>query len=266
MIALETAGGGSNGIVVRKLFVAVSRQGIRNLMLRRRLTLLLCAFQLAGLSIRLSPSLFANPFSTVLHLVQQHTKCLSLPLEFFKILPEEVARSSLLGQRKVAMQAVLRGEENVVVEVCRNIIGRWLGGDRAQETEMELVESLNCLEGWIASGGLSAECVPIGFEYPPERKLIPFRLSLCSRPLTSFIPPLISLLDPSGDHADIFTAACLVLQEILTVSVLKDGRGSKVLTEPLLVWLSHTGRELAHHCFNCTSAVPLSRYPYEDED
>lgn len=126
---------------------------------------------------------------------------------------------------------------------------------------MELVESLNCLEGWIASGGLSAECVPIVFEYPPERKLIPFRISLRSRPLTSFIPPLISLLDPSGDHAEIFTAACLVLQEILTVSVLKDGRGSKVLTEPLLVWLSHTGRELAHHCFNCTLAIHLSSYP-----
>jgi hypothetical protein len=138
-LAASAAGGGPDGIVVRKLFVAV-----------------------AGLAIRLSsPDAFGQPLSTVFDLLARAGGEATRPLalEFAKILPEEVARSGLLGPRKRALADVLRREEPVVCARVGESVGRWQAGARGDVQEAELVEGLNCLEAWIAAGALSAEFV-----------------------------------------------------------------------------------------------------------
>lgn len=54
-----------------------------------------------------------------------------------------------------------------------------------------------------------------------------------------FIPMLITLLNPEADAT--FVAASDSLQEIMAKSALSDGSGSRILTEPLLLWLHLAG-------------------------
>ena len=59
--------------------------------------------------------------------------------------------------------------------------------------------------------------------------------------LTSVIPTLLSILSTPS----LFITVSDVLQDILTVSALAEGAGVKTLTEPLLDWISTTGRTIA---------------------
>jgi hypothetical protein len=52
------------------------------------------------------------------------------------------------------------------------------------------------------------------------------------------------------------------MQEVLTSSILKDGRGSKVLTEPLLLWVASVGQEVSEAAFACSSS-PLPPFILE---
>jgi hypothetical protein len=69
--------------------------------------------------------------------------------------------------------------------------------------------------------------------------------------LTPFIPMLIDLLNPIPLHlpelevtfdSSTFVLSAETLEEILSKSVLSDGSGSKVLTEPLLLWCLRWGQ------------------------
>lgn len=55
--------------------------------------------------------------------------------------------------------------------------------------------------------------------------------------LTSLVPILHKLLR----DRDTFVATCDVLEEIMTKSSMSSGRGTKVLTEPLLAWVTSEG-------------------------
>jgi hypothetical protein len=61
------------------------------------------------------------------------------------------------------------------------------------------------------------------------------------RDITPLIPPLISLLDRFSTDPDTFIAASDALQELMSKSALSDGSGSRILTEPLLLWLDASG-------------------------
>jgi hypothetical protein len=62
--------------------------------------------------------------------------------------------------------------------------------------------------------------------------------------LVDLLPTVISYLNPSDEDDPVFVAASDCLPEIMQHSHLSDGSGSKVLTEPLLVWLQVTGTRL----------------------
>lgn len=69
------------------------------------------------------------------------------------------------------------------------------------------------------------------------------------------MPLLIGLLS----QPDSFVQASDCLQQVLTESVLRDGRGSKVLTEPILAWLPTIAAHIQESCFQseCTAITAL---------
>ena len=81
--------------------------------------------------------------------------------------------------------------------------------------------------------------------------------------LTPFIPILITLitpLQPSPDaewDEDEFVLVSDVLQDILSRSALSDGAGTKVLTEPLLVWCERYGRIIVDQLIVCKFMIGL---------
>ncbi|CED84264.1 Nuclear transport receptor LGL2 (importin beta superfamily) [Phaffia rhodozyma] len=198
----QTAFQQGNGIVVRKLFVALS-----------------------SLVLRLTPHHFPNPLSTLLRiLAPPPSSDYALPLEFFQILIEEVTRTGLIGQRKIDVYQVLNEEDGIVIGAVGSVLAKWVpGGEGKDEGEMEL--ALKCLESWIG-WGLSGEH------------------------LNPLLPILIQLLD----RPETLIPASTCMQEVLCNSILKDGRGSKVLTEPLLAWVAGTGRNISENLFQSGDA------------
>lgn len=81
--------------------------------------------------------------------------------------------------------------------------------------------------------------------------------------ITPFIPVLLTLMTPaqlppnSVFDEDEFTLASDALQEILSRSALSDGSGTKVLTEPLLIWLERYGRFIVEQTLNGESRYHL---------
>jgi hypothetical protein len=216
--------------------------------------------QLSSLIIRLSPNGFPHPFLTLLTLLtpapsSSSPPSLALPLEFFKITVEEVSRTGLIGQRKIQIHEVLEQGSQVAVGSCLGVLKRWLedgGGDKGREREDELTAATSCLEVWIG-WGLSGESVSsIGQSRLFSEVLIrcPDAVSL----LHHSLPLLIGLLA----HPDSFVQASDCLQQVLTDSVLRDGRGSKVLTEPILAWLPSIASQIDESCFQSQSIRPLA--------
>ncbi|KAL7414593.1 armadillo-type protein [Mrakia frigida] len=184
---------------------------------------------LSSLIIRLSPNSFPHPLLTLLTLLTPAPSAtsppsLALPLEFFQIIIEEVSRTGLIGTRKIEIHDVLEEGSEVAVGSCLGVLRRWLedgGGDKSRQREEELSAATSCLEAWIG-WGLSGEL------------------------LHHSLPLVIALLS----HPDSFIQASDCLQQILLDSVLKDGRGSKVLTDPILAWLPSVAGPIAESCFS----------------
>ena len=86
--------------------------------------------------------------------------------------------------------------------------------------------------------GFTCQVSPLVVPLQIDRLLIFFSSSTSD--LTPLIPMLISLLSFETS----FISASDVLQEILTSSSLSDGSGNKVLTEPLLEFMSTNGRAI----------------------
>jgi hypothetical protein len=125
------------------------------------------------------------------------------------------------------------------------------GEGSPQEKEKEAVAALKCLEAWI-DWGLSAECVRYLFCF--------FRMTRLTHPcwavpsdITNILPILYSLLD-----TPFMIQSMSSIVEILTNSVFRDGKATKVLTEPLLRWLTGRGTQIVNEaihseCADCQS-------------
>ncbi|KAF8511488.1 ARM repeat-containing protein [Hysterangium stoloniferum] len=130
-------------------------------------------------------------------------------LDFLAIVPEEIRTSDLIGTTKASMSGSLTEAIPLVVQAISSL------ATSAATTPHQIQTALQCLEKWIVWG-------------------------LPANDLAPLIPMLVSLL--SFEHS--FVAASDTLQEILTSSSLADGSGNKILTEPLLDFLSTSGRAI----------------------
>ena len=71
--------------------------------------------------------------------------------------------------------------------------------------------------------------------------------------LTALVPVLIGLLRDK----DSFIATCDVLEEIMTKSALSAGKGTKILTEPLLQWVASEGTLILQESLSGTLSFSL---------
>jgi len=133
-------------------------------------------------------------------------------LDFLTIAVEEFVSSDLLGPHKFRIDQAFRQTIPILTQAITASV-------TIQNVDLaERRSALKCLEAWIGWG-------------------------LPANDVTPLISPLISLL---SDHSDLgsFVEASNVLQEILTKSSLADGKGTKVLTEPLLAWIGMQGKAI----------------------
>ena len=74
----------------------------------------------------------------------------ALPLEFFRIVAEESARTGLVGSRRLEMSIALRDESQIAVSCALDVLQRKTAG--ASVSELETGSALQCLEAWITWG------------------------------------------------------------------------------------------------------------------
>ncbi|KZV82789.1 ARM repeat-containing protein [Exidia glandulosa HHB12029] len=125
--------------------------------------------------------------------------------DLLSIAAEEISSSDLFGATKIRMDQTLRDAVPLMTQLVT------AGASSAQPRVLQ--SAMKCLSAWIA-----ANCIP-GDDLTP---LLPLLIGLLSSP-ASFIP------------------ATEALDSVLTSSPLANGAGTKVLTEPLLVWLNANG-------------------------
>ncbi|KAL0571967.1 hypothetical protein V5O48_009993 [Marasmius crinis-equi] len=135
--------------------------------------------------------------------------------DFLAILAEEVASADLIGSSKARMQQSLLDATTMVVQAIKSSIDQPLN----TTSHNDVLAALRCLQAWLSH--------------------------LPSSDLTPLFPSIISLLQPDID--DVFVGASDTLQEIMTKSALSDGSGSRILTEPLLVWLDSRGSQIVNN-------------------
>ncbi|THH27012.1 hypothetical protein EUX98_g7175 [Antrodiella citrinella] len=133
-------------------------------------------------------------------------------LDYLAIVAEEIEGADLVGSHKAAMKRNLMDGTPMVTQAITACTSR----PRPHPSPQELRSALKCFAAWL-----------------------PF---LPANDITPFIPLLITLMTPSRPppHSefdeDEFVLASDAIQEILSRSALSDGAGSKILTEPLLLW------------------------------
>ncbi|KAF8591613.1 ARM repeat-containing protein [Ramaria rubella] len=130
-------------------------------------------------------------------------------MDFLAIVPEDIRTSDLISTTKMSMnQSLLEAVPLVLQAITSSATSQHAAPNEVQS-------ALACLEKWITWG------------LPADH-------------LTPLIPMLISLLSLETS----FVSASDVLQEILTASSLSDGSGTRVLTEPLIEFMSTSGRAI----------------------
>ncbi|OXG35215.1 hypothetical protein C367_00450 [Cryptococcus neoformans Ze90-1] len=171
---------------------------------------------LASLLLRLEFTIFSHPIHTVIQSMQSSfaqanaqnigvnlaLRLRLLELEWCAICVEEMGRAGLAEQRRAAIRRHVESDLKVVV---RTVI-RSMNGDNASSTDERLREAeaaCKCAESWI-DWGLGAD------------------------ELNEVLPVLYNLLP--------LPAACSAVVEVLSESIFKYGKGTKVLTEPLISW------------------------------
>ncbi|KAJ9120790.1 hypothetical protein QFC22_002724 [Naganishia vaughanmartiniae] len=170
---------------------------------------------LASLILRLTPKRFPDPLLTVLSLLAGHRAPRTVILEWLEIAVRDVGRGALVQPRKSEVARAINQEMPLVVRtITEALTGQGEGSH--QEKEKEAVAALKCLEAWI-DWGLSAD------------------------DLTNILPILYSLLD-----TQFMIQSMSSIVEILTNSVFRDGKATKVLTEPLLRWLAGRGIQIVN--------------------
>ncbi|AFR92571.1 hypothetical protein C343_00448 [Cryptococcus neoformans C23] len=171
---------------------------------------------LASLLLRLEFTIFSHPIHTVIQSMQSSfaqanaqnigvnlaLRLRLLELEWCAICVEEMGRAGLAEQRRAAIRRHVESDLKVVV---RTVI-RSMNGDNASSTDERLREAeaaCKCAESWI-DWGLGAD------------------------ELNEVLPVLYNLLP--------LPAACSAVVEVLSESIFKYGKGTKILTEPLISW------------------------------
>ncbi|KAG8926042.1 hypothetical protein FRC01_009412 [Tulasnella sp. 417] len=127
--------------------------------------------------------------------------------DFLQIAVEEVRSADLLAAAKARMQASLRLALPFVMQLFTGHLPV-----RPDVSVNARLAWLKAVEAWVAS-------------------------ALPGDELTSLVPILIELLR----NRDSFVGTCDVLEEIMSKSALSGGKGTKVLTDPLLQWIASEG-------------------------
>ncbi|KAF9269125.1 ARM repeat-containing protein [Marasmius fiardii PR-910] len=135
-------------------------------------------------------------------------------LDFLAIVAEEVSSADLIGSSKARMQQSLLDATTMVIQAIKTSID----GPLDSASHNNVLAALKCLQAWLSH--------------------------LPSSDLTPLFPSIISLLQPD---ADVFVGASDTLQEVMAKSALADGSGSRILTEPLLVWLDSCGSRVVNN-------------------
>ncbi|KAF5368680.1 hypothetical protein D9757_010224 [Collybiopsis confluens] len=130
-------------------------------------------------------------------------------LDFLSIVAEEVGTADLVGSSKARMQQSMTDAVPMVVQA----IQRSLESPTNAVSPREISSAMKCLQSWLQH--------------------------LATSDFSPLIPVLITLLNPDVDST--FVAASDTLQEIMSKSPLSDGSGTRILTEPLLLWLHLAG-------------------------
>ncbi|KIO27349.1 hypothetical protein M407DRAFT_73314 [Tulasnella calospora MUT 4182] len=127
--------------------------------------------------------------------------------DFLQIAVEEVRSADLLAAAKARMQASLRLALPFVMQLIMGHLPV-----RPDVSVSARLAWLKSVEAWVAS-------------------------ALPGDELTTLVPVLIELLR----NRDSFVGTCDVLEEIMSKSALSGGKGTKVLTDPLLQWIASEG-------------------------
>ncbi|KAJ3980905.1 armadillo-type protein [Lentinula detonsa] len=133
-------------------------------------------------------------------------------LDFLSIVAEEVETADLVGPSKSRMQQSMNDAIPLVMQAIRTSLER----PTNDASFREVSSALKCFQSWLSF-------LPTG-------------------DFSSLIPVLITLLDPNVDM--MFVIASDTLQEIMSKSPLSDGSGTRILTEPLLLWLQLAGANI----------------------
>ncbi|KAK4687604.1 importin-13, partial [Tremellales sp. Uapishka_1] len=206
-----------NGIVLRKLFGCLSSLNLRlpfHHFPHPIITVLQTISASAAISQPLPPSLPSSGYNTPgLNTVSEdggliRHKMRLWGLEWCGIIVEEIGRAGLSEQKRVALRKHIEMDLPAVmgtIAASLSLNGP-LGSDLTQE-EMRLKEveaGCKCAESWVVYG-------------------------LGGDELTALLPSLYNVLPlPSASSA---------LVEILSESIFKFGKGTKILTEPLVAWV-----------------------------
>ncbi|WVF66636.1 hypothetical protein IAT40_001376 [Kwoniella sp. CBS 6097] len=207
----------ANGVVVRKLFGSLASLLLRlpfPHFLHPILTVLQTIHSSAASSTALPPSIPGSGYNTPgagepsqLNFNraggQLRFKTRLLALEWCGICVEEIGRAGLAEQKRAALRRHIESDLPVVVTAITDA----MNGDPSisqEERVKEAEAACKCAESWVDYG-------------------------LAPDDLNTLLPALYSLLP--------MPAASSALVEVLSESIFKFGKGTKVLTEPLLAWV-----------------------------
>ncbi|WVQ82597.1 hypothetical protein IAT38_004727 [Cryptococcus sp. DSM 104549] len=125
-----------------------------------------------------------------------------LGLEWCAICVEEIGRAALADQKRAALRRHIEKDLPAIISTITDAMNGE-GSANPQERLIEAEAACRCAESWI-DYGLGAD------------------------ELTALLPVLYNILP--------LPAACSAVVEVLTESIFKFGKGTKILTEPLLAW------------------------------
>ncbi|VDB95428.1 unnamed protein product [Peniophora sp. CBMAI 1063] len=160
---------------------------------------------LSSLAIRVAPEQWPDWISSTVATFSTRGSSTEKIIDFLAIIAEEVHSADLIQQRKTLLNVSLRDAVPLVLQAITASLN-----PSAEERQVE--SALHCLEAWLA--------------------FIP------ASDLNSLIQPLFALLNPSMPQ---FSLAVSAMNSILSSTAYSKGAGSRVLTEPLLLWFAQWG-------------------------
>ncbi|ORY23548.1 armadillo-type protein [Naematelia encephala] len=199
-----------NGIVVRKIFGSLASLLLRlpfHLFPSPLTTVLSTISSSSAFGMHLPPSAPGTGFNTPTFDVPGLDAAVRIRgrlwgLEWCGICVEEIARAGISEQKRNALRRHLQEDIPAVLSVISRSMDPPPGdpGERAKEADA----ACKCAESWVTYG-------------------------LGGDDLAALLPSLYSLLP--------LPSACSTIEEILSESVFKFGKGAKLLTEPLVAWI-----------------------------